>query len=67
MTTTTSPEHAPALIEPTYKAKEVAADLRVDVGAVYDLIRNGELRAVRIGRLVRIPESALSEYLRGSR
>lgn len=33
--------------------------------SVYQLIRRGELRAIRIGRLIRVPESALRDFLAG--
>lgn len=34
---------------------EYAAQLRVSRDAVYDAVRRGEIHAVRVGRLIRIP------------
>lgn len=69
-TTSTSTERAtrptvPVRGEPAYKVAEVAAFLRVDKAAVYDLVKTGALRHVRIGRLIRVPESALADFLAG--
>ncbi len=47
---------------------EVAATLRVDPSTVYRAVRNGNLRAVRLGgsgSAVRIPADALEELLAG--
>jgi excisionase family DNA binding protein len=49
------------------KIPEVAADLRVDRKKVYDLIRAGELRALRMGRVLRVTRSALEEFKAGGR
>lgn len=51
--------------EPAYLVKEIAAHLRTEQSVIYNLIRDGKLRHVRVGRLIRIPESALREYLAG--
>lgn len=69
-TTSTSTERAtrppvPVRGEPAYKVTEVAAYLRVDKAAVYEMIRDGALRHVRIGRLIRVPQPALDEFLAG--
>lgn len=58
MTTTTSPE-------PVHRVADVARHLDVDPNSVYSLIRSGRLRAVRVGRLLRVPESALTDFLAG--
>lgn len=50
---------AVALLTPT----EVAERLRISRSMVYQLIRREDLRAIYIGRLPRIPEAALAEYL----
>jgi excisionase family DNA binding protein len=44
------------------KVLEVAADLRVDRKTVYDLIRAGQLRALRMGRTLRVTRQALEEF-----
>lgn len=43
---------------------EVAALMRVSKMSVYRLIHAGELAAVRFGRSFRVPESAVTAYLR---
>jgi excisionase family DNA binding protein len=42
---------------------EAAALLRVSPGTVRSLYRSGQLRITRVGRLVRVPDSALRELL----
>jgi excisionase family DNA binding protein len=44
-------------------ASEAAAILRVPEARVYELVRQGRLPAVHIGRLVRIPEDALRKWI----
>lgn len=43
--------------------REAAIALNVGVGAVYALVERGELASIRIGRQIRIPLIALSEFL----
>jgi excisionase family DNA binding protein len=43
---------------------EVAALMRVSKMSVYRLIHAGDLEAVRFGRSFRVPESAVTTYLR---
>ena len=43
--------------------KEVAAILRVGRNQLYTAVARGELRAVRIGRTIRIPKTALLDLL----
>jgi excisionase family DNA binding protein len=53
-------------LPPLLTVAEVAAALRVDVSTVYRAVREGRLRAVRLGgpgSSVRIPASALEELL----
>ena len=42
---------------------EAATQLRVSRGAVYALVRNGVLPSVRIGRVVRIPDRCLTNFI----
>jgi excisionase family DNA binding protein len=44
-------------------AREAAAILRVGRNQLYQAVANGELRAVRIGRTIRIPKQALLDLL----
>jgi excisionase family DNA binding protein len=43
---------------------EVAEVLRVSKMTVYRLVHSGELPAVQFGRSYRVPESAVTEYVR---
>ena len=49
----------------TLTVDEVAAVLRISVQAVRRLLRRGELPGVRVGKLWRIPRSALEAFLSG--
>ena len=42
---------------------ELAAVLQIGRNATYDLVRTGQIRCVRIGKTIRIPQSALMDYL----
>jgi excisionase family DNA binding protein len=44
--------------------EEAAEQLRLGRSTVFDLIRSGELRSVKIGRSRRIPLDALREFAR---
>lgn len=63
------PEGPPTAPERMLRAREVADRLRVHVSTVYRLADSGTLRAHRFGegrlrkRGLRIPESAVSDYL----
>jgi excisionase family DNA binding protein len=46
---------------------EVAAHLRVDRKVVYELIRNGQLSALKLGRALRVTREALGEFKAGDR
>lgn len=50
--------------EKYFTVKELAERFRVSRQAVYDWINEGKLRAIRVGVRVRIPESALIEFIR---
>ncbi|MHB8394349.1 MAG: helix-turn-helix domain-containing protein [Candidatus Dormibacteria bacterium] len=43
--------------------KEVAATLRVGRGTAYTLVASGQLKSVRIGRLIRVTPRALEEFI----
>lgn len=45
---------------------EVAEVMRVSKMTVYRLLHSGDLPGVRVGRSFRVPEDALTEYLRSS-
>ena len=42
---------------------EAAALLRIGRNAAYELVRTGQLRSIRIGRSIRVPQSAIMDYL----
>jgi excisionase family DNA binding protein len=43
--------------------EEAAQELRCSKWLVYDLIQSGALRAVRVGRLWRVPRGSIRDYL----
>jgi excisionase family DNA binding protein len=45
--------------------EEVARVLRVSRKTAEKLVHTGKIRAVKVGRVWRIPRSALEEFLRG--
>lgn len=55
MTDTTSSE--------ALRVPQVAERLGVANALVYDLLRSGQLRGVRVGRLWRVPSEAVREFL----
>jgi excisionase family DNA binding protein len=50
----------------TYEVAQVAVLLGLTRNAVYDGIRNGDIPAIRIGKLLRIPRAALHRMLDGT-
>jgi excisionase family DNA binding protein len=50
-----------------YDVHQVAAELLLTEHTVYQYLRSGELKGVRVGRAWRIPELELRNYLRGDR
>lgn len=49
------------------KTSEVARLLRVDSRTVYGMIERGELPAIKAGRVLRVPSTAVEELLKGKR
>ncbi|WP_157247942.1 helix-turn-helix domain-containing protein [Nonomuraea typhae] len=47
-----------------YKVEQVAKLLNVGRDKIYELIRNGELRSIKIGKLRRITEQQLADFLK---
>ncbi len=43
--------------------REIAARLRISTATVYAMCRSGELEHFRVSHAIRIPESAVVEYL----
>lgn len=46
--------------------RELARMLGVSKNTAYDLVRSGQLRSIRVGRQIRVPRSAMEDYLNGS-
>jgi len=52
------------MAEPTvYTVEEIAELLRISRSSAYELVNRGALRAVRVGRRLRVPRSAFQEFL----
>lgn len=49
--------------EKQYTVKEISEHFRVSRQAVYDWIKEGKLRAIRLGERVRVPDSALRSFI----
>jgi excisionase family DNA binding protein len=47
------------------RPEEVARSLAIGRTAVFELIRTGELRSVKIGKSRRVPVDAVTEYVSG--
>lgn len=58
--TTDAPE-----IERTYTVPQLGKVWGVQDETLYKMIREGKLRCVRLGRLIRVPQSAVDEFLAG--
>jgi excisionase family DNA binding protein len=50
-------------VETLHTPEDVAKRLRVSRSMVYMLIRRGELRAIYVGRLPRVSDRSLKDYL----
>ncbi len=54
-------------MEKYYKPEEVAENLKVHIKTIYNWIKNGTLKAVKIGQVWRISESELKRLLEGKK
>ena len=52
-------------MEELFTPQEVAQKLKIDMSTVYRWIREGRLKAVKIGHFWRISESELNRLLKG--
>ena len=43
--------------------QQLAEVLQIGRNSAYDLVKSGQIRSIRIGRTIRIPQSALFDYL----
>ncbi len=48
-----------------YTVKEFAGEARLSLNAVYEMIRRGDVPAVRFGRAIRLPREACNKLLTG--
>jgi len=49
--------------DPLFTIQEVMAYCKISRSKIYELIKTGHLRTIKIGTLRRVPESALQEML----
>ncbi|HEY9289910.1 MAG TPA: helix-turn-helix domain-containing protein [Microlunatus sp.] len=56
-------EEARMVIPVLYNVTEAAEALRLSKCAIYELIRSGQLRTVKIGSRRRVPVDALAEWV----
>ena len=54
-------------MEKILTAEEVAEYLKVNIRTVYKLLESGELRGRKIGRIWRISESAVNDFVQGEK
>ena len=57
------PTEAPAVERVSYRVSEFSRASGIPKSSVHDLIRQGKLRAVRLGRIVLIPISEIDRIL----
>lgn len=48
-----------------YKPEELIPLLRISRNSVYELLRSGQIRSVKIGKRYLIPKNAIIEFLNG--
>ncbi len=53
-------------METYYTPKEIAEKLKLNIGTVYKWVREGRLKAVKLGDVWRISESELNRLLKGN-
>lgn len=49
-----------------FKVEDIAKMLSISRNTAYELVRSGKIRSVKIGRIYRIPRSAVEDYLNAS-
>lgn len=54
-----TPENLPLVLS----VSDLAEVLHIGRNAAYDLVNTGQIRCIRIGKNIRIPQSALMEFL----
>lgn len=48
-----------------YSVREISEKYSVNTKTIYAWIRQGKLKAIKLGGVVRVPESAIQEFLQG--
>lgn len=57
-------EETPAVVAPVvYRVEEAAEALRISRDSIYELIRSGRLRSIKVGARRLVPLVALTEYV----
>ena len=54
-----TPDNLPVVLS----VQQLADVLQIGRNSAYDLVKSGQIRSIRIGRTIRIPQAALLEYL----
>lgn len=54
-----TPDNLPFVLS----VQQLADVLQIGRNSAYDLVKSGQIRSIRIGRTIRIPQSALFDYL----
>ena len=49
-----------------YTAKELAKELKLHYNKVYQLVEEGKIKAVRVGRKILIPEESVQEFIKNN-
>jgi excisionase family DNA binding protein len=63
MTMSDASTAAVAVIPVAYRVEEAAESLRISRDSIYELIRSGRLRTIKVGARRLVPVIALSEYI----
>lgn len=54
-----TPDNLPVVLS----VQQLAEVLQIGRNSAYDLVKSGQIRSIRIGRTIRIPQSSLFDYL----
>lgn len=49
-----------------YTVKEMAKELKIGYNKAYELVATGQIKSIKIGRQIRIPEKYLDEFIENS-
>jgi excisionase family DNA binding protein len=51
------------IVAKVYTVKEMAKALKIGYNKAYELVATGEIKSIKIGRQIRIPEKYLDEFI----